>query len=143
VPYEWAVPEHTQYALFQLYCDLRANPIKDRHWFEVHARRLKPHTFPGWIVRLLSPSLCYVKYVLHARCRPVMCTAHACACAAWLTIACCLAQALGSALLYIASGLAISSSVALSLLAGTIYALIFLLASAGAASCMSCMRMHA
>ena len=57
VPYEWMVPEHTQYALFQLYCDLRANPIKDRHWFEVHARRLRPHTFPGWIVSLLCPPL--------------------------------------------------------------------------------------
>lgn len=51
VPYEAIVPEHTQYALFQLYCDLRANPIKDRHWLEVHSKRLKPQTFPGWIVR--------------------------------------------------------------------------------------------
>ena len=52
------MPEHTQYALFQLYCDLRANPIKDRHWFEVHARRLKPHTYAGWIVSALyGPAL--------------------------------------------------------------------------------------
>lgn len=53
VPYEAMVPEHTQHAIFQLYCDLRANPIKDRHWFEVHARRLKPHTYAGWIVSAL------------------------------------------------------------------------------------------
>jgi hypothetical protein len=55
VPYEFLVPEHTQYALFQLYCDLRANPIKDRHFLEIHAKRLKPHTFPGWIVSTLPP----------------------------------------------------------------------------------------
>ena len=57
------MPEHTQYALFQLYCDLRANPIKDRHWLEVHARRLRPHTFPGWIV---SPPHCPTPCLLHA-----------------------------------------------------------------------------
>ncbi len=51
VPYETVVPEHTRYALFQLYCDLRANPPRDRHWFLIHARRLQPHTFSGWIVR--------------------------------------------------------------------------------------------
>ena len=45
------MPEHTRYALFQLYCDLRANPPRDRHWFMTHARRLRPHTFSGWIVR--------------------------------------------------------------------------------------------
>lgn len=58
VPYEAIMPEHTQYALFQLYCDLRANPIKDRHFFEVHAKRLKPHTFPGWIA--LTSALLYI-----------------------------------------------------------------------------------
>ncbi|BDA49577.1 hypothetical protein COCOBI_14-1960 [Coccomyxa sp. Obi] len=58
VPYEAILPEHTQYALFQLYCDLRANPIKDRHFFEVHAKRLKPHTFPGWIA--LTSALLYI-----------------------------------------------------------------------------------
>ena len=41
-------------------------------------------------------------------------------------------QALGSALLYITSGAAVSMSVVLSLLAGTLYALVFLAASAGA-----------
>lgn len=46
------MPEHTRYALFQLYCDLRANPPRDRHWFMLHARRLRPHTFSGWIVRI-------------------------------------------------------------------------------------------
>ncbi len=45
------MPEHTRYALFQLYCDLRANLPRDRHWFMIHARRLQPHTFSGWIVR--------------------------------------------------------------------------------------------
>ncbi|CAK0787531.1 hypothetical protein CVIRNUC_010751 [Coccomyxa viridis] len=49
VPYELLVPDHTRDALFQLACDLRANPIKDKHWVLVHWRRLKPRTFPGWI----------------------------------------------------------------------------------------------
>ena len=58
VPYEAFVPEHTRYALFQLYCDLRANPPRDRHWFVIHARRLQPHTFSGWIVRPAHSTLC-------------------------------------------------------------------------------------
>ncbi len=68
VPYEAIVPEHTQYALFQLYCDLRANPIKDRHWLEVHAKRLKPQTVPGWIVRLPPPYWAAVILHLPIRC---------------------------------------------------------------------------
>ena len=58
VPYELLVPDHTRDALFQLACDLRANPIKDKHWVLVHWRRLKPRTFPGWIVRALHPLSC-------------------------------------------------------------------------------------
>ncbi|KAK9838202.1 hypothetical protein WJX81_008675 [Elliptochloris bilobata] len=58
VPYEAIVPEHTRYALFQLYCDLRANPPRDRHWFMLHARRLRPQTFSGWIA--LSSALLYM-----------------------------------------------------------------------------------
>ena len=57
------MPEHTRYALFQLYCDLRANPPRDRHWFLLHARRLRPHTFSGWIVR---PLLSTDRALLHA-----------------------------------------------------------------------------
>ena len=54
VPYELLVPDQTRDALFQLACDLRANPIKNKHWVLVHWRRLKPRTFPGWIVRPLA-----------------------------------------------------------------------------------------
>ena len=54
VPYELMVPDHTRDALFQLCCDLRANPIKDKHWVLVHWRRLKPRTFPGWIVSIFN-----------------------------------------------------------------------------------------
>ena len=51
-------------------------------------------------------------------------------------------QALGSALLYVTSGAAVSVSVALSLLAGTLYALVFLAASAGTTAGSACMHAH-
>ena len=66
VPYEAIVPEHTRYALFQLYCDLRANPPRDRHWFMLHARRLRPHTVSGWIVCPLLSSHCMDSLLLCA-----------------------------------------------------------------------------
>ncbi|KAL4431506.1 hypothetical protein ABPG75_006762 [Micractinium tetrahymenae] len=43
------VPEHTREALFQLFCDLRANTPKDARFLRRHAKALMPRTLPGWL----------------------------------------------------------------------------------------------
>ena len=48
------LPEHTRDALFQLFCDARTNTPKDQVFFMRHAEALKPHTFTGWLVSLVS-----------------------------------------------------------------------------------------
>ena len=47
------LPEHTRDALFQLFCDVRANTPKDRVFFARHAQALQPRTFSGWLVSAL------------------------------------------------------------------------------------------
>lgn len=44
------LPEHTQDALFQLFCDLRTNTPKDKVFLKRHARALQPRTLAGWLV---------------------------------------------------------------------------------------------
>ena len=68
----YLVPDHTRDALFQLACDLRANPIKDKHWVLVHWRRLKPRTLPRLDRALLyNPSVAATS----CKCRFMCCTA--------------------------------------------------------------------
>ena len=45
------VPEATRDALFQLFCDVRANVPKDKRFVQRHLKAFKPHTVVGWLVR--------------------------------------------------------------------------------------------
>jgi hypothetical protein len=45
------VPAPTRDALFQLFCDLRANVPKDQRFLKRHATAFRPATALGWVVR--------------------------------------------------------------------------------------------
>lgn len=58
------LPEHTRDALFQLFCDVRANTPKDRVFVVRHAQALQPRTFSGWLVSFVSGPFALPCYAL-------------------------------------------------------------------------------
>ncbi len=45
------VPEATRDALFQLFCDIRANVPKDKRFLQRHVKAFEPRSVVGWLVR--------------------------------------------------------------------------------------------
>jgi hypothetical protein len=48
-PVAQVVPEPTREAVFQLFCDIRANVPKDKRFLQRHARAFTPQTSMGWL----------------------------------------------------------------------------------------------
>jgi len=57
-PVSQIVPEPTRQAVFQLFCDIRANVPKDKRFLQRHAKAFTPQTKLGWLA--LSGVLGYV-----------------------------------------------------------------------------------